>query len=134
MTLLPINKLPNKVKPIQKNALSGDVIDGGTITNFNSTGIKDEANKSQITIKDSEVVVENDLHIKGTVKVENLEYVQAQVPKLNVQKAMMIDQNEVIWKDRLGKSVTKSSLTAVGILKDLQVSKNFHLFPNLFCI
>jgi hypothetical protein len=127
MTLLPINKLPNKVKPIQKNALSGDVIDGGTITNFNSTGIKDEANKSQITIKDSEVVVENDLHIKGTVKVENLEYVQAQVPKLNVQKAMMIDHNEVIWKDRLGKSVTKSSLTAVGILKDLQVRNTFYV-------
>ena len=127
MTLLPLNKLPKKPAPLQENALSGDVIDGGTITNFNSTGIKDEANKSQITIKDSEVVVENDLHIKGTVKVENLEYVQAQVPKLNVQKAMMIDHNEVIWKDRLGKSVTKSSLTEVGILKDLQVRNTFYV-------
>jgi len=127
MTLLPINKLPNKPGPIQKNALSGDVIDGGTITNFNSTGIKDEANKSQITIKDSEVVVANDLHIKGTVKVENLEYVSAQVPKLNVQEAMMINHHEVLWKDRLGKSVTKSNLTEVGVLKDLQVRNTFYV-------
>jgi hypothetical protein len=127
MTLLPINKLPKKPEPLQKNALSGDVIDGGTITNFNSTGIKDEANKSQITIKDSEVVVENDLHIKGTVKVENLEYVSAQVPKLNVREAMMINHHEVLWKDRLGKSVTKSSLTEVGVLKDLQVRNTFYV-------
>ena len=127
MTLLPINKLPDKPEPIQKNALSGDVIDGGTITNFNSTGIKDEANKSQITIKDSEVVVANDLHIKGTVKVENLEYVSAQVPKLNVQEAMMINHHEVLWKDRLGKSVTKSNLTEVGVLKDLQVRNTFYV-------
>ena len=127
MTLLPINKLPDKPEPLQKNALSGDIIDGGTITNFNSTGIKDEANKSQITIKDSEVVVANDLHIKGTVKVENLEYVSAQVPKLNVQEAMMINHHEVLWKDRLGKSVTKSNLTEVGVLKDLQVRNTFYV-------
>ena len=127
MTLLPINKLPNKAKPIQKNALSGDVIDGGTITNFTSTGIKDESNKTQIILKDDHIEVANDLHIKGTVKVENLEYVRAQVPKLNVQEAVMVNYNEVLWKDRLGKSVTKSSLTEVGILKNLQVRNTFYV-------
>ena len=127
MTLLPINKLPDKPEPLQKNALSGDVIDGGTITNFTSTGIKDESNEIQITVKDEYVEVAKDLHIKGTVKVENLQYVQAQVPKLNVQKAMMIDHNEVIWKDRLGKSVVKSSLQELGILKNLQVRNNFYV-------
>jgi len=127
MTLLPISKLPNKAKPIQKNALSGDVIDGGTITNFTSTGIKDESNKTQIILKDDHIEVATDLHIKGTVKVENLEYVRAQVPKLNVQEAVMVNYNEVLWKDRLGKSVTKSSLTEVGILKNLQVRNTFYV-------
>jgi hypothetical protein len=50
-----------------------------------------------------------------------LEYVQAQVPKLNVQKAIMVDHNEVLWKEELGKSVKKSHLTEVGVLKNLQV-------------
>ena len=124
MALLPINK-PEKVSKsrialqqidLYKNALSGDLIDGGTITNFNSSGIQDRADSTQLTIKNDCVEVAKDLHIQGTVRVENLEYVQAQVPKLNVQKAIMIDHNEVIWKDRLGKSVKKSDLTELGVL------------------
>ena len=133
MTLSPINRIPRlrsksidvSMLDIRENELSGDHIDGGKITNFSSTGIKDEANKPQITIKDSEVVVANDLHIKGTVKVENLEYVQAQVSKLNVKKAIMLDHNEVIWKEELGKSVTKSHLQELGVLKNLQVRNTF---------
>ena len=129
MTLLPLNKIEKVAESIvkvsqvdfKKNSVSGDVIDGGTITNFTSTGIKDESNKTQITVKDDHIEVANDLHIKGAVKVENLEYVQAQVPKLNVQRAIMVNHNEVLWKDRLGKSVTKSSLQEVGVLKNLQV-------------
>ena len=127
MTLLPISKLPNKAGPIQKNALSGDVIDGGTITNFTSTGIKDESNNTQIILKDDYVEVATNLHIKGTVKVENLEYIQAQVPKLNVQEAVMVDYNEVLWKDKLGKSVKKSYLQEVGVLKNLQVRNTFYV-------
>ena len=127
MTLLPISKLPNEAEPIQKNALSGDVIDGGTITNFTSTGIKDESNNTQIILKDDYVEVATNLHIKGTVKVENLEYIQAQVPKLNVQEAVMVDYNEVLWKDKLGKSVKKSYLQEVGVLKNLQVRNTFYV-------
>ena len=50
MTLLPINK-PEKISTsrisvqqidLHKNALSGDLLDGGTITNFNSSGIVDK--------------------------------------------------------------------------------------------
>ena len=135
MALLPINK-PEKVSKsrialqqidLHKNALSGDLIDGGTITNFNSSGIQDRADSTQLTIKNDCVEVAKDLHIKGTVRVENLEYVQAQVPKLNVQKAIMIDHNEVIWKDRLGKSVKKSDLTELGVLKNLQVRNTFYV-------
>ena len=133
MTLLPINKIQKVEDSVvrvdqvnfKKNSLSGDIIDGGKITNFNSTGIKDEANDTTIIVKDDYVEVASDLYIKGTVKVENLQYVQAQVPKLNVTKAVMVDDNEVIWKDKLGKSVKSSSLEQLGVLKNLQVRNTF---------
>ncbi len=135
MALLPLNKI-EKVSTsriaveqidLKKNAISGDVIDGGTITNFNSSGIKDQSSSQQLTINNDHIEIANDLHIKGTVKVENLEYIQAQVPKLNVREAIMVNHNEVIWKDRLGKSVTKSSLQELGILKNLQVRNTFYV-------
>jgi hypothetical protein len=135
MTLLPLNKIEKVAESIvrgsqvdfKKNSVSGDVIDGGTITNFTSTGIKDESNETQIIVKNDHVEVASDLHIKGTVKVENLQYIQAQVPKLNVTEAIMVDHNEVIWKESLGKSVTKSYLKELGILNNLQVRNNFYV-------
>ena len=135
MALLPINKSDKVSKSriavqqidLHKNALSGDLIDGGTITNFNSSGIKDSADSVNIVIKNDVVEIETDLNVKGTVRVENLEYVQAQVPKLNVTKAVMVDHNEVLWKDRLGKSVTKSHLSELGVLKNLQVRNTFYV-------
>tara|TARA_Y100000114_G_scaffold21031_1_gene16910 strand:- start:2715 stop:3581 length:867 start_codon:yes stop_codon:yes gene_type:complete len=135
MALLPINKIEKvSEKRIQiqqldvyENSISGDAIHGGKITNFYSSGIKDEAEFVRLVVKNDYVQVESDLHIKGTVRVENLEYVQAQVPKLNVKDAIMIDHNEVIWKDRLGKSVKKSSLDELGILKNLQVRNTFYV-------
>jgi len=135
MALLPINK-PEKVSKsrialqqidLHKNSLSGDFIDGGKITNFNSEGIRDEADSLVLKVQNDCVEVENDLNVKGTIRVENLEYVQAQVPKLNVQEAIMIDHNEVIWKTELGKSVKKSHLTELGILKNLQVRDAFYV-------
>ena len=135
MTLLPLNKIEKISEStvtvsqvdFKKNSVSGDVIDGGTITNFTSTGIKDESNETQIIVKDDYVEVIKDLHIKGTVKVENLQYVQAHVPKLDVTDAIMVKHNEVLWKDRLGKSVIKSSLQELGILKNLQVRNTFYV-------
>jgi len=135
MALLPINKSEKVSKSriavqqidLHKNALSGDLIHGGIITDFSSSGVKDEADSLVLRVKNDCVEVENDLHVKGTVRVENLEYVQAQVPKLNVQEAIMIDHNEVIWKTELGKSVKKSHLTELGILKNLQVRDAFYV-------
>ena len=135
MALLPINKIEKVSKSriaveqldLYKNAISGDVIDGGTITNFNSSGIKDQSSSQQLTINDDHIEVANNLHIKGTVKVENLEYVQAQVPKLNVQKAVMVNHNEVLWQDRLGKSIKKSNIQELGVLKNLQVRNTFYV-------
>jgi len=131
MTLLPINKIERVAEKrvdvrqvdVYENSISGDAIHGGRITDFNSTGIKDQAESVQLTVKDDKIEIANDLEVKGTVTVENLKYVEAQVPKLNVTDAIMIDHNEVIWKDTLGKSVKTSSLTQLGILKNLQVDK-----------
>ena len=135
MALLPINKSDKVSKSrialqqidLYQNALSGDLIDGGKITNFNSEGIKDDADSVVLTVNNDAVEIENDLHVKGTIKVENLEYVQAQVPKLNVTGALMVDHNEVLWRTELGKSVKKSHLNEVGILKNLQVRNTFYV-------
>ena len=129
MTLLPINKIEKisekrvdvRQIDVYENTISGDAIHGGRITDFNSTGISDKSNSLQLTVENDAVHIEKDLVVKGTVSVENLKYVEAQVPKLNVTDAVMIDHNEVIWKHTLGKSVKTSSLTQLGILKNLQV-------------
>jgi hypothetical protein len=58
---------------IAKRSLTGDHLNGGTIINFASTGIKDEATKQQITIKDSAVEITNLTvgQLKGDLSVEN---------------------------------------------------------------
>ena len=121
ITTVPDIHLNSEQMTFHKNTINGDAIDGGQITNFASTGIQDQADSQQITVTNDKVEVQNDLVVKGTVTVENLKYVEAEVPKINVTKAVMIDHNEVIWKDRLGKSVKKSSLEEVGILRNLHV-------------
>jgi len=138
MALLPINKIEKisekrvdvRQIDVYENSISGDAVHGGTISNFNSTGIKDSAESIQITVNNENVEVAKDLVVKGTITVDNLKYVEAQVPKLNVTDAVMIDHNEVIWKNSLGKSVKKSSLTELGILKNLQVEKTLFVSQN----
>jgi len=133
MALLPTKRIENistaridvKQLDVYENSISGDAIHGGKITDFRSAGINDKADSLQLTIRNNKVEIERDLVVKGTVTVENLKYVEAQVPKINVTDAIMIDHNEVIWKHELGKSVKKSSLTEVGVLKDLRVDKTF---------
>jgi hypothetical protein len=58
---------------IAKRSLTGDHINGGTIINFASTGIKDESTKHQITVKDSgvEFGTVSINQVKGNLSVEN---------------------------------------------------------------
>jgi len=58
---------------IAKRSLTGDHLNGGTIINFASTGIKDEATVQQISIKDSGVHVKSlsTDKINGSIVVEN---------------------------------------------------------------
>ena len=134
MALLPINKIEKIAEKridvrqldVYENTISGDAIDGGKITNFSSSGIDDKSDTVQVVINNDCVEVQKDLTVKGTITVENLKYEEAQVPKLNVTEAVMVDHNEVLWKDRLGRSVKKSNLEQVGNLKDLRVKNTLY--------
>lgn len=134
MALRPINTQPRitersvKISDIdlKKNSISGDVIDGGKITNFTSTGIKDSATENVLEINNDTTNIYNDLFVRGKINCQTLQYNRAQVPSLDVTEAVRIDGNEVIWKTRLGKSVKESSLRKVGILDDLEVKDTFY--------
>ena len=65
--------LDNLHTRILKRSLTGDHLMGGTIINFASTGIKDEATSQQLTIKDSSVEIKNLTvgAVKGNLSIEN---------------------------------------------------------------
>jgi len=68
------------VKKIPFRSLSGDHLNGGTVHNFASQGISDQATKTQITVKDDGVYIKNlkadridDLTVSGILKTNVLE-------------------------------------------------------------
>ena len=65
--------LDNLHTRILKRSLTGDHLMGGTIVNFASTGIKDQASSQQLTIKDSGIEINNLTvgAVKGNLSVEN---------------------------------------------------------------
>lgn len=125
-----LSKLASRNNIIADRELNGDKIDGGMITNFSSTGIKDSASKKKITINDNKVVVDNDLEIKGTVQCKTIFYYNAKADNLDVLNSVRIDNNEVLWKDRLGNSVTKSKLQEVGVLQQINVADTLYAYSN----
>jgi len=135
MALKPINiqqKITAKSVKVsdidfKKDSISGDVINGGTITNFSSTGIKDSATYNILEIADDVTNINNDVFIQGKINCQTLQYNRAQVPVLDVKEALRIDGNEVVWRTKLGKSVKESSLTKVGVLENLQVKDTLYV-------
>jgi hypothetical protein len=123
-------KLASHNNIIADRELSGDKITGGTITNFASTGIQDQSSQKRVTINDDRIVVENDLEIKGTVHCKTIYYYSAKADNLDVLNSVRIDSNEVLWKDRLGNSVTKSKLQELGVLNELNVADTFYAVKN----
>lgn len=68
------------VRKIPFRSLNGDHINGGTIQNFSSSGIADQASKTQITVKDDGVYIKNlkaehvdDFEVSGILKANVLE-------------------------------------------------------------
>ena len=117
--------LKNRNMQIQDRELSGDKIDGGLITNFESTGIKDSATNKIVDVKDDGVVIAKDLEIKGKIFAATLQYHSANVDNIDVKTSVRIGGNEVLWRDRLGNSVKQSKLTELGVLSQLNVDNTF---------
>ena len=117
-----LEKLSTRNNELFDNELSGDKIDGGTITNFKSTGINDSATEQKIAISNDKIVIENDIHVKGQINCDTLYYQGAVATDLNLSNSVRIGGNEVLWRDRLGNSVKSSKLTEVGILKQINVA------------
>jgi hypothetical protein len=115
--------LRNRNMQIEDRELSGDKIDGGLITNFESTGIKDTATNKVVDVNDDGVLVHKDLEIKGKIFATTLQYHSANVENLDVKTSVRIGANEVLWKDRLGNSVKHSQLRQVGTLDNLNVDE-----------
>jgi len=113
--------LRNRNMQIEDRELSGDKIDGGLITNFESTGLKDNATNKVVDVNDDGVLVHKDLEIKGKILAATLQYHSANVENLDVKTSVRIGANEVLWKDRLGNSVKHSQLRQVGTLDNLNV-------------
>lgn len=86
---------------IAKRSLSGDHLNGGTIINFASTGIKDEATSQQIIVKDSAVEIKNLAvnSVKGNLTVEN----SVSAKKLTVD---ILEVREIKTEQKLGQSAS----------------------------
>ncbi len=127
---------------IHENSMSGDWIDGGTITNVELKAGNIEGKDASLhsilsnkissptisshtltshTLKTNDVHAEN-LFVKGHINSDRLVYKKAQADNFDVKKSVRINLREVLWEDRLGNSVKRSALEEVGILNKLQVS------------
>lgn len=115
-------QLKSKNEALFDNEISGDKIDGGTITHFESTGIKDDAHTRKITINKDEIVVEGPMRVEGKFGATEIQYYKAVCDDLDVFNSVKINGREVLWENALGNSVKKSKLTEVGILRNLNVA------------
>ena len=119
--------------------LSGDYISGGTISNFASTGIVDEASHTMVHLDDDGLsvdnIVTNDIEVdnitvsgKMTVKNMTIEFQQEEIgTDIRLHKAglMYIGNDCVMSRSELGSSVVYSNLRKVGRLTSLTVDGRF---------
>jgi hypothetical protein len=125
-----LKKLASHNNIISDRELTGNKIDGGTITNFSSTGIDDKASQKQLTVNNDKVVIEKDIEVKGQINCKTLYYNSARADNLDVKKSVRINNKEVLWEDTLGNVVTKSKLEEVGVLKELNVCNTLRVVKN----
>ena len=92
---------------------SGDVLEGGIVSKFGSTGIEDLATKIQMTVMDHALVCEQGLHtpsiaIKGNAVIDN---------NLTVKGDLIIDGSIPVESPAFQKLVEHSALQAVDQVK-----------------
>jgi hypothetical protein len=82
------------------DAISGDKIDGGSISNFASTGIDDNASSTQITVSDAEVSFGADVAVTGNLTVSGT------LTSVNTTNTEIADNSIVLNKGETAAGVT----------------------------
>ena len=109
------------------NQISGDKVDGGTISNFASTGIDDNATSTKITVADATTTIANDLTVSGALTVDGNLNVEGTVTYLgtttvNVEDSMMKlsanNSGDAIDTGVYGKYVDGSTTKYAGYFRD----------------
>lgn len=99
--------------------LSGNAIDDGIITNFNSTGIQDRAKDCRLTVLDDMIVVENKL-IANAVETKQLNVRTLYVDNIEINGKINSNASLSDLVDKISQSVFERN--TVG--KDYQLGKN----------
>jgi len=109
------------------NQISGDKVDGGTISDFASTGIDDNATSTQITVADATTTIANDLSVSGALTVDGNLNVEGTVTYIgtttvNVEDSMMKlsanNSGDAIDTGVYGKYVDGSTTKYAGYFRD----------------
>jgi hypothetical protein len=130
--------------------LSGDMIDGGIIQNFNSVGIQDNATECQLTIVDGMIVAEgqfisdnivskkaeidaisvNTLDISGNISLgqqarDTISSLVSEIFNRDLdigEHAITNGVDRLLTHQSLGPSIVYSNIRKLGLLQDLNVS------------
>ena len=109
------------------NQISGDKVDGGTISDFASTGIDDNATSTQITVADATTTIANDLTVSGALTVDGNLNVEGTVTYIgtttvNVEDSMMKlsanNSGDAIDTGVYGKYVDSGTTKYAGYFRD----------------
>jgi hypothetical protein len=109
------------------NQISGDKVDGGTISDFASTGIDDNATSTKITVADATTTIANDLTVSGALTVDGNLNVEGTVTYIgtttvNVEDSMMKlsanNSGDAIDTGVYGKYVDGSTTKYAGYFRD----------------
>ncbi len=92
--------MTGKTLTFDNDSISGDKIDGGTISDFASTGIDDNATSTQITVADSEVSFGADVAITGNLTVSG------SLTSVNTTNTEISDNSIVLNKGETAAGVT----------------------------
>lgn len=123
------------IDKIPQRALSGNLITGGKITNFSSNGIRDEANSTQLTVKEGVVKTKNlsiesivtSFTVHGDVSLENLNAKTVTADVLDVKEIkteIKLEKNTpIIWS---GDNIYSKGLiwSGQGVAKQLVLTLN----------
>lgn len=92
-----------KTFTVADNQISGDKIDGGTISDFASTGIDDNATAVKITVTDADTTIDNNLTVTGNLNVTGT------LTSINTANTTISDNVIVLNDGETGAGVTAGS-------------------------